>query len=488
MIERAEILLVADDNRRAVIEGHLEHRWAASHCTHSLDAVAHLGRSEFAAAVVAGKRFREPEVLATVQVLTRHGVPAIVVCDELQPDDVAPLLAECRSVEMLDVSTLTPWLLSRSLDGIRERFALEVRGRRAHADAVSVTKEMGVSRRSEAMRRMTSGAAHNFNNVLTTVAIAAQMLEDDFEENDPRRLDVVEICSAAERGCRLAAQLLADERRSCGSIGDVEDTVRSVVGMLGPRVESGVEILFDLQHDPAMRVDVTVLEQIVMNLIINALDSMGAKGRLTLRSDRRADELLLWVHDTGQGIAPEHIEKIFEPFFTTKAPDKGTGLGLATCRRLAERAGGALEAESVQGQGATFSVRLPSASSSDDASESTAPTRALLVEPCESLAAVLASLLEAEGIETTRMTTAKQACAATSLDRCQLLIAEEFLPDGSGLELWRSLCESNPTMQLILAGSGHCSSSPAAGVRHEFLEKPFDRNAVMTVLARVRAQ
>jgi PAS domain S-box-containing protein len=217
------------------------------------------------------------------------------------------------------------------------------------------------ARRLESLGRLAGGVAHDFNNLMGAVLGYGELLHASMDDDDPRRADVVEVQLAAKRASGLTQQLLAFARRRevrperVDVSAVLEGMGRLLSALVGPRVTLEIEAPAGLPH---ALFDVAQLEQVVMNLAVNARDAMPAGGRLRIVVEARtvhgALELLLTVADEGTGI--------FEPFFTTKPIGRGTGLGLATVHGIVYQVGGRIEVESVEGRGTTFRIALPLAS------------------------------------------------------------------------------------------------------------------------------
>ena len=238
-----------------------------------------------------------------------------------------------------------------------------------------VTRETGLQRqleqsqRVEALGRMAGGVAHDFNNLLGVIRGYAELLLRYPRGAGDVEPALEEIVRAADRGARLTSQLLAFGRRQLlkpypvdlrAALSEMDEMLRRIVG-------EGVTLEIRAPAPVWVRVDPSRLEQVVMNLVVNARDAMPMGGRLTIEARAREDApgrpatALLRVTDTGEGMTPEVIAHIFEPFFTTKPEGKGTGLGLATVYGIVVQSGGAIEVDSVPGSGTTFEVSLPPA-------------------------------------------------------------------------------------------------------------------------------
>ena len=241
-------------------------------------------------------------------------------------------------------------------------------------------EQLRQAQKMEAVGRLAGGIAHDFNNVLTAIFGYVDLLLDQLEEGDPKRLDVLEIRGCAERAASLTRQLLAFSRRQVMQprIIDLNTVVSRLEKLIARLVGEDIQLAVDLSVPDALVVaDPGHIEQVLMNLAANARDAMPEGGRLHIairQEDVVAVETanrpglrpgryeLLVVSDTGSGMAQSVRERIFEPFFTTKEQGKGTGLGLATVYGIVKQSGGCVYADSEEGQGTTFVVYLPRAS------------------------------------------------------------------------------------------------------------------------------
>ncbi|MDP3516447.1 MAG: response regulator [Pseudohongiella sp.] len=255
------------------------------------------------------------------------------------------------------------------LTDISERVALEERLRNAQ--------------RLEAIGKLTGGIAHDFNNLLTIVLGNAETLSELLEHDPPKRDLARMVVSAAERGAELTQRLLAFARKQSLSprAVDLNQLVQGVNLMLDRVLGASVSLQFKPgEHLPAAMVDPSQLEHSVLNLCVNARDAMPAGGTLFISTDHlllneealykgrllpAGDYLVLAVSDTGTGILPEHLNRIFEPFFSTKPEGKGAGLGLAMVYGFVQQSGGHIVVETHAGEGSTFSLILPAATTAE---------------------------------------------------------------------------------------------------------------------------
>jgi signal transduction histidine kinase len=226
----------------------------------------------------------------------------------------------------------------------------------------------------EAVGRLAGGIAHDFNNFLTVIGGTLDLLEADLGPDDPRREDVEEIMEVTDRARTLTRQLLDFSRGESGERGNVDmnQVVSGLERMLGRLLPATVRLETLLAEEPAViYADLGQMEQVLMNLVINARDAVGDGGRITVTTTvlgaegEPAEEhaygpgVVVSVRDDGVGMDEATRSKIFEPFFTTKGPDKGTGLGLATVYGIVSSHWGRITVASEVGVGSVFEVWLP---------------------------------------------------------------------------------------------------------------------------------
>lgn len=240
--------------------------------------------------------------------------------------------------------------------------------------------ELRQAQKKEAVGRLAGGVAHDFNNLLLVINNYAQMLRDDMGANDPRRNDLDEIVEAGAKATRLVQQLLAFSRKDVvrPQILSLNDVIQSLLVVLPRMIGNDIEVTVELDPDLRnTRGDLSQIEQIIVNLAVNASAAMPDGGTLHFKTrniaedgTRRAgispgDYVEIEVTDSGAGIDPEILPNLFEPFFTTRPRGEGTGLGLATVYGVVDRAGGSIAASNEPGAGATFRILLPATDETD---------------------------------------------------------------------------------------------------------------------------
>jgi two-component system, cell cycle sensor histidine kinase and response regulator CckA len=368
------------------------------------------------------------------------------------------------------------------------------------------------AQKMESLGRLAGGIAHDFNNLLTVINGTAELAATSLGPDDPLRGELAEIRQAGERAADLTRQLLAFSRQQILQLEtlDLGELIRGLESMLGRLLGEDVELALLVDESVRVRADRGQLEQVVLNLAVNARDSMPRGGRLTIST--RSVELaagqiaaptplaagtyaLLEVRDTGVGIDEAVRAKIFDPFFTTKEIGKGTGLGLATVLGIAAQSGGGVAVESAPGEGTAFRVFLPAAAS-EPSTHDNRPTAAgaggtetlLVVEDEPALRRLIDHVLAARGY---RVLAADGGEAAVRLvdehdGVIDLLITDVVMPAISGPELAERLAHRVPHERVLFV-SGYTDDAVLrrgvlASTSH-FLGKPFSGAAL---LAKVR--
>jgi signal transduction histidine kinase len=268
-------------------------------------------------------------------------------------------------------------MLERSLDLSSQELMqanAELRGLLAERNAAEKQMQQLHAQRLEAAGLLAGGVAHDFNNLLAVIKGSCEVLLKLTDADDPRGEMLKQIEAAAGRATLLTRQLLAFGRRQVlePRVIDLNQTISALEQLCRPLVGENIELVWSLAAElPAINADPAQIEQVLINLVVNARDAMPAGGTLVLETARassgetRALEagsspfVRLSVKDSGAGMSPEVRARIFEPFFTTKAPGKGTGLGLSTVYGIVRQSGGFITVESEVARGTTFHVFLP---------------------------------------------------------------------------------------------------------------------------------
>lgn len=371
------------------------------------------------------------------------------------------------------------------------------------------------SQKMEAVGRLAGGISHDFNNLLTVINTSCDLLrlQPSIAASDPATAELIAaIQDAGERASRLTDQLLLFSRSSASqprSV-DINAVLRQATELIARLLGEGICVEMDLADDlPPVLIDSTHLEQLVMNLAVNARDAMPGGGTLRFATGAKASgpnqpqntrEVVLIVSDDGMGMTDEVQSQLFDPFFTTKEIGSGTGLGLAVVFGIVSEAGGSIEVKSAVNQGATFKISLPVSDSrlEQDAISRTAEfygsgqETILLVEDDAPVRRVACETLKLHGYKVLEACDAKDALrlAGEAAQRIDLLVADVIMPDLSGPLLVEELkrfpsCEK---MGVVFVSGYPVSEVAKRGVifkENNFLQKPF---AVEGLLAKVRAQ
>jgi signal transduction histidine kinase/CheY-like chemotaxis protein len=347
------------------------------------------------------------------------------------------------------------------------------------------------AQRTEAIVEMAGGVAHDFNNLLTVILGYTGLLLPMFEADDRRKALLESVELAGQRAAALTNQLLTIGRRQVAKPEFVDPgaLIASLLDVI-ERV-SGVDVQVRLSGAPApgtVLIDPGQLEQVVLNLVLNARDAMPGGGLLDLATTREGDDgdwVVIEVTDTGGGMDATTEARCFEPFFTTKARRQGTGLGLAAVKGIVDQAGGSVEVESRLGQGTTFRVRLPYSERSGDESVPVVDAGAaqagteviMVVEDDDDVRRLATSILEARGY--TVMTAASAVDARTlftaSGSSVDLLLTDVVLPGVRGPELAEQLRVQSPQLR-VLYMSGYTGADGTSNdvlASGDFLAKPF---------------
>jgi signal transduction histidine kinase len=359
------------------------------------------------------------------------------------------------------------------------------------------------SQKMEAVGRLAGGIAHDFNNLLTAIIGYTEIVLHTLDPKDDRRADAEEIGRAAMRAADLTRQMLAFSRRQVlqPKIIDLNTALRKVEPMLRRMIGEDIVMTVNGRAEhPHVRVDPGQVEQVVMNLVVNARDAMPKGGRLTVETldatlddaavadipdARPGDYVLLSVSDTGIGMPPEVRARIFEPYFTTKEVGKGTGLGLSTAYGIVRQSDGHIAVASELGMGTTFRIYLPRSEAPQpvaaDAGGERMPEGSehiLLVEDDSSVRRLSKELLVRLGYSVTEAASGRAGLALGSDDtrHYDLALCDVILGDMSGPAVVEALRALRPTIRVLYMSGYTDEAIVKTGVLEEgkpFLQKPF---------------
>ena len=344
------------------------------------------------------------------------------------------------------------------------------------------------ARKLDAVGQLAGGVAHDFNNILTGVAGYTELALDRASGLDEElRRDLEEVLRGARRASDLTRQLLTFARREVArpQVVDVNEVIEGLSRFLRGTIREDVVVVTELTPDlPRVKVDPHQLEQVLMNLVLNAGDAMPEGGVLTVATRSASpDEVTLVVTDTGAGMTEHTRSRMFEPFFTTKEVGKGTGLGLATVYGIVEECGGRIAVDSEQGVGTRFAVTLPSTDepveSCPDGSERSQPggsEHILLVEDDDLVRRLTCEMLEREGYRVTSAASPDEALAEPGA--WDLLLTDVVMPAMNGPELAARLAAERGPFRVLFTSGYSGDTMVERGTLDPsvpLLEKPFSR-------------
>ena len=371
------------------------------------------------------------------------------------------------------------------------------------------------AQKMEVIGQLASGVAHDFNNVLAVILGCSELITLGLDPGSPLQAYTEEIRQASARAAGLTRQLMVFSRKQTvlPVVLDPDNVIRDLDKMLRRLIGADIEItVVPCKHTTRVRADPGYLGQVLMNLVVNARDAMPGGGKLTIGTTSvQLDEnyvrahpgvipgeyVMLSVSDTGTGMTKEVQARLFEAFFTTKPLGKGTGLGLATCRTIAQQSGGHIEVYSEVGEGTTFKVYFPRVEQPLDGPSSLIPTGPLprgtetlmIVEDDPALRDLVSGVLESHGYEVISASNGHDALRLAQEKTgppIRLVIADVIMPLMGGKVMAESLKINHPKLQILFT-SGYTNEAIAGhGVLEtgvEFLPKPY---SPATLLRKVR--
>ncbi|MFA6009710.1 MAG: PAS domain-containing protein [Desulfobacteraceae bacterium] len=372
-------------------------------------------------------------------------------------------------------------------------------------------RKLARSQKMEAIGRLAGGVAHDFNNLLSIILGYTELMKDDVTEDHPHYTGLCEIFDASIRARAVTRQLLAFGRKQVLEIG-VFDVNRVILGfekLLRRMISEDVDLHLNLRDQPAIiKADSSQLEQVLMNLVVNARDAIPNGGKISIETsiedidaeyvrDRQdmvsGRYVMIAVSDTGMGIAKEDLDMIYEPFFTTKEQDKGSGMGLATVYGIVKQHGGNILVYSEPGHGTLFKIYLPLATEANEpqildqkthGATSSRTATILVVEDDEALCVLTMRILEKGGY---RVLSSHKPWDAIEKARkynghLDLLITDVIMPDLKGPDVFRKLVESHPNIRVLYMSGYTENMITRHGVLKEgisFIQKPFSKHMLL---------
>ncbi|MBS2035199.1 response regulator [bacterium] len=377
--------------------------------------------------------------------------------------------------------------MRRTLDSRVEQRTAELHA--AHQDQQKLQDQLTQSQKMESLGRLAGGVAHDFNNLLTVIMGNLELIRTCTPEQSESSEYIDDAESAAKRAAEVTGHLLAFSRKEVLKMRPIklqkllQDSLKMVHRLIGEDIQ-----LISHLNCPNAQVegDNMRLQQVLLNLVVNARDAMPSGGKLTISLDYgQPDELVWTVSDTGCGMSKATAARIFEPFYTTKPLGEGTGLGLSTVHGIVSMHSGKISVSSRPGQGSTFTLSLPclnpngseSLSGSNQPLPKTASGRLLLVEDDDQVRALTSRLLRLFGYDVQAFANGNKALSWLSEHRpCDLLITDAVMPEMDGGRLAQSAQELRPELPvLFISGYTDDRLAPFGIDRGEanFLAKPF---------------
>jgi two-component system cell cycle sensor histidine kinase/response regulator CckA len=388
--------------------------------------------------------------------------------------------------------------------------------KRAEAAHRRTEEQLRQSQKMEAIGALAGGVAHDFNNILSVILSYSEMLAQDLKEDDPMRGDLLEMKLAGQRAAALTRQLLAFSRQQTiePEVIDLNAVMQDMDAMLRRLIREDIELVTIPAADlGSCKNDIGQVEQIVMNLVVNAVDAMPAGGKLTIETanvelddefarehlgTRPGQHVMLAVSDTGMGMDASTQARIFEPFFTTKEKGKGTGLGLSTVFGIVKQSGGSIWVYSEPGKGTSFKVYFPVTCETARETASDAPITTLrgsetilLVEDEDQIRTVAKGILTRHGYRVIETRSGSEALLASERHEgtIHLLLTDVIMPQMSGRQLAERVGPTRPDMKVLFMSGytdGAIAGRLAPGVA--FLQKPLTPGALTRKVREVLGQ
>jgi PAS domain S-box-containing protein len=389
--------------------------------------------------------------------------------------------------------------------------------KQAEREKSELEAQLAQSQRLEAIGTLAGGIAHDFNNLLTAILADSAFLKNVVEPDSDAHDCATNISLAAQRAAVLTAQLLGFARKGKlrDDCVDVHDVLNNVVSIVGRTFDRKIRIVENLCDTPAtVQGDPAQIEQVLMNLAINARDAMPDGGELTfetsldnLEGERcESTELApgmyvtIVVRDTGEGVSDEIRDRLFEPFFTTKGPGAGTGMGLAMAYGIVKNHGGCIRlaerAHQTKNPGAAFEIRLPLIDKRPSTRREAAADlvsgsgRILVVDDEDTVRATLSRMLRQLGYDVVMACNGAEAVDVfrSGCERFDLVILDMIMPEMNGADCFKKLKHIEPKVKVLLA-TGHASRQAVAEMEREgvlgVLHKPFEATRLSSKVAQV---
>ena len=382
-------------------------------------------------------------------------------------------------------------LFQRTLHALRTALAAAEQNAQERDEAV---QRFLSTQKMEIVGQLTGGVAHDFNNLLTVVSGSVSLLEEDLPENDTDAREILrDIDAAAARAGLMTRQLLSFSRArhtpTLESI-DASAALRELSPMLPRLLGAPIQVKVQAADETYIQASRAGLEQILLNLTINAREAMPEGGTLSLSVEQHSDTVCLTVEDNGTGMEPHVRERLFEPFFTTKT--NGTGLGLATVQELVRRFGGSIEVDSTLGEGTRFTLTFPVSLTPATLKQPHTPLmpsrrrrRVLLVDDDDLVRRTTARMLQGANFDVTAVVDGEEALALLeSSEGFDVVVTDLSMPRLGGTALAEEMNRRGLTVSVVFI-SGQSPPDLAESTPSDFLIKPFSVERLVEAIDRV---
>jgi signal transduction histidine kinase len=416
----------------------------------------------------------------------------VVVLTGRDDEGLGSTLVQAGAQDYLAKGDVRPSVLLRTIRHAIERS-------RIHKALMDARAQLVRAQRLDAFGQLASGMAHDFNNLLAVISTTAGLASQRSELDPDLMEELSDILAATDRGRRLVSQLLTFARRRPGKPKRVGlgTQVHALHRILMRTLNADVSLSLETpQEGPFVRIDPGLLDQVLLNLVVNARDAMPNGGCIQITASCVDESVArIEVADTGSGMTREQARRAVEPFYTTKP--QGNGLGLAMCYGIIEQAAGQLRLDSILGTGTTVVIDLPIVRSADRVTPSPSPRelpllaglRVLLVEDLPSLRRLLRRVLQQAGVTVVEAGDGKVAMEMLSTDSdFDLVVSDVSLPLISGPELADLLQSYQPALPVVLmSGRGVPPEHELSKNVRDVLEKPFKPAVLLDAIARAKA-
>jgi PAS domain S-box-containing protein len=353
------------------------------------------------------------------------------------------------------------------------------------------------SQKMEAVGRLAGGVSHDFNNMLSAILGFAHLIRDELSANDPIYDDINQIIRATERAGELTQRLLAFSRQQISNpvVVDLNELISEFEKMIKRIIGDDIELELALRSEaPKVEIDPGQMEQVLLNLVVNARDAMPEGGHLAIGTRQAGEGIVVTVSDSGVGMEEAVRERVFEPFFTTKEKGEGTGLGLSTVYGILKQYGGDIDVRSSIGRGTTFEIQLPAAEEEEETGEFSRPTSStkkrvgtetiLVVEDDSLVRGLTRQILDRHHYEVLAAANAGEALliAEQHDGTIDLMVTDVVMPRMSGPQLKERMHELRPDMKVLFM-SGYTEnkleSLRRSGETVNLLPKPFQPHELL---------